>query len=109
MNTKRFFILVVAVAVGVSLVSLGYWRGKHDERVASVRFNLASSLHLYAAAGEGTPEKLKSDLGFLVYSFTQEYKKDVDENSVPADFRDQFAEAQRIAKQVETNLVVIKP
>ena len=109
MNAKRFVALVVAAAVAVGLFSFGYWRGEHDQKLASIRFNLASSLHLYATVKEGTPEKLESDLAFLVYGFTQEYKKCVSENAVPVDFRVEFIEAQRISKQVETNLVVIKP
>jgi hypothetical protein len=109
MNTKRFIIFLATAVISVGLVSFGYWRGKRDERKAAVRFNLASSLHLYAVATDGTPQKLKSDLGFLVYISTQNYLKYIGETSVPADFRDQLAEAQRISKQVETNLVVIKP
>lgn len=108
MNAKHFAATIATALCAVGFFSFGYWRGKHDEKAASVRFNLANSLHLYAVANRETSEKLKGDLSFLVYSFTQDYTNYIGENAVPADFREQFAQAQVISKQVETNLVMLR-
>ncbi len=107
MNFKNLLIVVLALLVIVLGYWVGYRNGVRDNQKRALRFRLTESVLMYQAAERGDLAKLKSSLGVIVLGQSAAFRELFGDVVPGDDFASRWGEAQRISKQVASNMVVI--
>jgi len=106
MKAKDIVIIALLLAVAGLCYFLGYRTGAQRETQKSeLRFLISLHNGLYRAAQRGDFQKIQSTLGIVLLGETRSYEHQFGVETGTNGFARRFAEAQTIARQVESQLV----
>jgi hypothetical protein len=107
MNRTRIIAGTAAILLAGLCYFLGHRAGERESQRHVAKRNLSDALAFYSSGESGNWEALKRGLGMAVWEKTRTYESLWGEAA--GTFSNSFARAQRIAHEVETNLVFFDP
>jgi hypothetical protein len=108
MKKRDAAIIALLPVLAAACYFLGLQRGtSRDAELREARARLTQSLHLYQTVEQGDLEKVRTDLGMIVLGQTCAFERRFGEPQGTNSFAQLFRQAQRIATQVDSQLVPV--
>jgi hypothetical protein len=109
MKSRDLFIVCPLLALAFACFFVGYRQGWRAQKKESTEFFIRRSLGVLHAAERGDITGITNGCRMYLLGHTKAYEALVPESAISDSFRASFAEARRIARHVQTNLVVFDP
>lgn len=109
MKRRDLIIICPLLALAVICFFVGYRQGWRAEKKESTQFLIRRSLHVLHEAERGDIASITNGCRMYLLGHTKTYVELFGDSDIPDSFRPSFAEARQIAREVQTNLVVIDP
>lgn len=109
MKRRELFIICLLLALAVVCFFVGYRQGWQAQKKESTQFIIRRSLRVLHEAEHGDIASITNGCRMYLLGHTKTYEDLFGTSDIPDSFRASFAEARRIARDVQTNLVVFDP
>jgi hypothetical protein len=109
MKRRDLFIICPLLALAVLCLFFGYRQGWRAQKKESTEFLIRRSLRVLHEAERGDIASITNGCRIYLLGHTKAYEDLFSDSDIPESFRASFAEARQIAREVQTNLVVLDP
>jgi hypothetical protein len=108
--TKRDWVIILPL-LGLAFLCylVGYREAYRIQKKRDTEFNIRRSLRILHEAQAGDMAKITNECRMYLLGHVKVYEDLVSESGISDSFRSSFAEARQIARDVQTNLVVLNP